>query len=109
MTIKEAIAAKVQCPVSNDTIDVVIIDRGLDGSATYTASDKEGVERAVIDILYMIYTQPDITEGGYHLTHSNFLEKIKARLIQLATATGATDILALVETPAPTVTGRSVW
>lgn len=109
MTIKEAIAAKVQCPVSDHTLEVVIIDRGLNGSATYTATDKEDVEWAVMDILFMIYTQPDIVEGGYHLSHPNFVDKIKARLVQLATALGATDVLDQVQTPAPTVTGRSVW
>lgn len=108
MTIKEALAAKVQCPVSSDTLDVVLTDRGLDGSATYTADNKADVELAVMDVLFMIYTQPDVVEGGYSLSHPQFLEKIKARLLQLATMNNATDILDIISS-GPSVSSPSVW
>lgn len=106
MTISEALAAKVQCPVSTDTLDVALTDRALDGAATYTVADKSNVEKAVMDVLYMVYTQPDIVEGGYSLSHPGFLEKIKARLLQLAQVNDATDLVAALQ---PTVTGKNVW
>lgn len=110
MTIKEALSAKVQCPVSDATLEVALIDRGLTGATVYSAeSHKKDVELAVMDILFMIYTQPDIVEGGYSLSHPDFLRKIEARLLHLAKANDATDILDILEKPGPTVNGRSVW
>jgi|GEM_PF-5431050 len=109
MTNKEALAAKLQCPVSDHTLEVALTDRGLDGSGTYAASDKKDVELAVMDVLYMIYTQPDVVEGGYQLSHPDFLRKIKERLLQLATLHGATEILDMIQEAKPTVTGKSIW
>lgn len=108
MTIKEALAAKLQTPISDLALEVILTDRDLDGSATYTAADKEAVELALMDALYTILTQPDIVEGGYSISHPGFLEKVKERLRQLATTNGATDVLDLID-PKPTVNSRSVW
>lgn len=108
MTIKEALAAKLQTPISDLALEVILTDRGLDGSATYTAADKESVDLALMDALYTILTQPDIVEGGYSLSHPGLLDKVKERLRQLATVNGATDVLNLID-PKPTVTSRSVW
>ncbi len=109
MTLKEVLAAKVQCPVSDVTLEVTLTDRGLTGTVTYTTDQKSDVELATMDVLFMIYTQPDIVEGGYSLSHPDFLRKIEARLLQLATLNKATEILEILQKPGPTVTGKSVW
>lgn len=109
MTIKEALAAKLQTPISDLALEVILTDRGLDGSATYTAADKESVDLALMDALYTILTQPDISEGDYTLQHPDYFRKVKERLIQLATQYGQTEILDLLNDPKPTVTSRSVW
>jgi len=107
MTIKEALAAKVMCPVSDATLDVALLDRSLTGATTYAAAThKEDVDKAVMDVLVMILSQPDIVEGGYSLSHPGFLEKIRERLKQLAASLGVDDPLA-VQTP--TIKSPSVW
>lgn len=109
MTNKEALAAKVQCPVNDATLEVALTDRGITGASTYTVDSKSDVELAVMDILFMIYTQPDLVEGGYSISHPDFLRKVEARLLQLATLNEATEILDILSKPGPSVTGKSVW
>ena len=108
MTNKEALAAKVNCPVSDDVLEVALIDRGVNGAASYSASGKQAVELATMDVLYSIFTQPDIVEGGYQLSHPDFYRKITERLTQLATANGADDILAQLNA-APSISSKPVW
>lgn len=109
MTNKEALLAKAQCPVSDNGLEVALIDRGINPGTAYDVDQQEGVELALMDVLFSIFTSPDISEGDYSVSHPDFLRKLKERLLQLATKHNATDILDQLQTPGPTLTSKSVW
>jgi hypothetical protein len=109
MTNKQALEAKAQCPVSSDALEVALIDREVNPATTYDLDQQKGVELALMDLLFSFYTQPDIREGDYSVSHPDFLRKIKERVIQLATKYGATEILDQLQDAKPTITGKSVW
>lgn len=108
MTNKQALAAKVACPVPDETLEVALIDNEVNGATTYSFAEKENIEWATISVLKTIVTQPDIVEGGYSLSHPDWLAKVKERLSQLATDLGDTDTLAMLD-ETPTVKGKTVW
>lgn len=109
MTNKEALAAKLLVPVPDNALEVAMIDRGVASLNTYSTTEQEGVEKALMDILFSIFTNPDIVEGGYQVTHADFFNKIKERLTQLATKYGDEEILDQVQGAVPTITSKAVW
>ncbi|MFN3341898.1 MAG: DUF6706 family protein [Flavobacteriales bacterium] len=109
MTLKEALQAKAQCPVDDNALEVALIDAALDPAATYTAALLEDVEKALVPLLFSIYTKPDVSEGGFSLNHPDFLRKLKERIVQLATKHSLSDILEQLTDPVPTVTSKPVW
>lgn len=46
-------------------VDVLLLDQGLDGEATYSASDAEGVKRAMISIIPELLLMPDVSQGDF--------------------------------------------
>jgi hypothetical protein len=109
MTNKEALAAKAQCPVQDESLEVALIDRGVDPAQTYISDNQNDVELALVDLLYSIYTKPDISEGQYSLSHPDFLRKLKERILQLATKLNLTDILSQLQDATPSISSKSVW
>jgi len=108
MTNKDALAAKIIATVPDNTLEVALIDGDIDPSATYTAANKEAVEKVELEVLYSLFTAQDVNEGGYSVSHPDFLRKVKERIIYLAKTYGRTDILEAID-PKPTVTSKSVW
>lgn len=109
MTNKEALLAKLQTPVSDASLEVALLDRGVTPATTYDTTQVEGVELALVDLLYSLFTKPDISEGGYSVSHPDFLRKLRERIIQLATKYKLDDLLAQLQDPTPTVTSKPVW
>lgn len=109
MTLKEALQAKAQCPVDDSALEVALIDAGLNPSESYTSANQEDVEKALVELLFSIYTKPDISEGGFSIGHPDFMRKLKERIIQLASKYQMTDVLDQLVDPVPTVTGKNVW
>jgi hypothetical protein len=109
MTNKEALAANVMCPVPDASLELALINTEVDPSATYSIGQREGVDLATIDVLYMVYTKQDISEGGYSESHPDFLRKIKERLMRLASQYGRADVLDLLQDQTPTITSKAVW
>lgn len=109
MTNKEALAAKAMCPVDDDALSVCLVDRNIDPAAEYTQTNQTDVEKALVDLLYSIYTKPDISEGGFSLSHPDFYRKLKERILHLAHKHDMTEVLEQLSDPVPTVTGKSVW
>ena len=106
MTKKEALIATCQASVPDGSLDLALINRGLNGTDAYTAADQKDIELATIDVLYGLLTAPDIQEGGYAISHPDFYRKIQARVLQLAQKWGVTDITNVLN---PTVKGVSPW
>lgn len=108
MTNKEALVATMQISVPDNSLELALINAGIDGTGTYTMAMQEQVEKCAIPLLYALYTEPDIQEGGYQVSHPDFLRKVRERLLYLAGKYNMTDILNVIN-PRPTVTGKSVW
>jgi hypothetical protein len=109
MTNKEALLAKLQTPVSDASLEVALLDRGVSPSDQYGVSEIKGVELALVDLLYSLYTKPDISEGGYSVSHPDFLRKVRERILQLATKYKLNDLLEQLQDPTPTVSSKNVW
>lgn len=108
MTNKEALAAKIVATVPDNTLEVALIDGAIDPSGIYTAADAKAIELVAIEVLYSLFTAEDVSEGGYQVSHPDFLRKIKERLLYYARKYDRQDIIDAVD-PKPTVTGKSVW
>jgi hypothetical protein len=107
MTNKEALAAKVGSKVTDNALTVALIDAGIDPVAEYSDLMKEDMEKGpLIDLLYQLYTQQDIQEGGFSLSHPDFLRKVRERLLYYA---GLYDLADLKRKLNPTVTGITPW
>jgi hypothetical protein len=85
-----------------------LADQALDGTQDYTAEQSKGVDLAAVELLFVAYSRPDVSEGGYGLNHPDFLRKIKERLLYLATRHQLQPILAQLA-PKSQVKGASPW
>lgn len=103
MTNKEALIAKLNYPLSDNALEVALIDRDVRGGQVYDTGFKKQIELATMDLLYLTLTQPDVLEGGYQMSHPDFFRKVKERLLQLATLNGATEILEMLNPTSPGV------
>ncbi|MCW0484060.1 DUF6706 family protein [Gaoshiqia sediminis] len=81
MTVLEAIKSTVAgYPLSDDTFNRVLIDRGLSATAEYAGTSKE-FELAKADILMVLVSAAGITEGGFQISvtdKSNFIKMANA-------------------------------
>jgi hypothetical protein len=110
MTLKEALIAELdEVAVSDATIEKTLLDRSLTGTETYTATDdqKKGIDLCMIDILYRLLTRADIKEGSYSKSHNDFMNKIKSRLLLLASRHDVTEVLS--QFGSPTINSSSPW
>lgn len=108
MTNKAALIATLQVSVPDPSVDLALINAVIDGTATYTVAMQEQIEKTAIPLLYGLFTSPDISEGGYSISHPDFLRKVKERLLYLAKKYGMDDLISELN-PKPTVTGVSPW
>jgi hypothetical protein len=105
MTNLEAIKGKLSYPLSDNAFNLALLDRGLTGSATY--SDKKSLELAHADLLYVLVSTPNISEGGYSISQSD-----KKLLIQMANgiySKWSTDAVKYASILKPTVTVVNPW
>jgi hypothetical protein len=77
MTNLEALKAKLNYPLSDNSFILALSDRGLVSTATY--ADRKSLELAQADLIYTLVTTPNITEGGYSISLSD-----KSSLMRLA-------------------------
>lgn len=70
MTNLEAIKASVNIPVPSAMAELALTDREVTSSATY-AGKNEAFELAKADLLIMMATSANISEGGYSVSISN--------------------------------------
>lgn len=79
---------------------------GINGSATYDATQSVNMKIAAIRLMELLLTTPDtVNENGSGFTSSVKFDRsaVEARIIQLKNELG------LVDTALPYITSRSVW
>lgn len=103
MTITEAVTAQCAVLVNPATVDLEIINAGLDGSATYTAAMREDVAKTACNVLASHLGLSSVKEGD--LTYSFDQKGIKDRLAFLSNQFGFTEFT-LDE---PTISSPKVW
>lgn len=64
MTISEALQASIEYQNAN-LFAKVLTDRGLTGTATYSAEHKQAVDLALADIYLYLATHPEAREGAW--------------------------------------------
>jgi hypothetical protein len=77
MTNIEAIKAKLNYPLSDNSFTVALQDRGLTDSDTYSTC--QAFDLAYADVINTLVTAPDTKEGGFTLTLTD-----KDKLLRLA-------------------------
>lgn len=101
MTNKAALVAVLQVSVPSDSADKVLLDAGIDGTATYSKDDASAIDLAAIDVLQGLLSTPDVTEGGYSIHFDR--NAVQARLQYLCNKNGVSN------PGAPVVKGVSPW
>lgn len=69
MTNLEAIKAKLNYPLADNSYILALSVRGLIHTDTF--SDTRSLELAQADLMYTLLTSPSVTEGGYSITLTN--------------------------------------
>jgi len=77
MTNLEALKAKLNYPLSDNSYILALSDRELVSTATY--ADKRSLELAQADLIYILVTSPNISESGYSISISD-----KASVLKIA-------------------------
>lgn len=83
MTNFEALKAGIAYPITDSQAELALTDRGLATADTYAGVTME-FELAKADILILLATSPNISEGGYSIS-------ISQKEIMLSTASGIYD------------------
>ena len=79
MTNLEAIKGKLSYPLSENAFILALTTRGLDYTVRYTGG--QSFDLAYADLIVVLLTTPNITEGGYSVSLSD-----RAILLKLASA-----------------------
>lgn len=107
MTNKDALLAVLQdVSVPALSLDKVLLDGNITGTDAYTSENAKAIDLCAIELLYGIFTSPDVMEGGYSKSNPDIYRKLQARLLYLAKKHDVTDILNQMN---PTVKGVSPW
>lgn len=101
MTNKEALMAVVGFEVSDDAIDKSLVDAGIKGAEEYTTNDAEDIDLCAIDLLQLLLSVPNVSEGGYSISYDR--TAIKDRLNFLSGKHG------LMNPSSPFITSKSIW
>jgi hypothetical protein len=107
MTVKEALQGALDgLSFSDIALEKALLDQELIPADTYASANGKRIDLAAVELLLMACTQPDVQEGGYGLSHPDFLRKVQARLLYLARKH---NLQPLLEQFRPKVTGKSPW
>lgn len=83
LTIRTALKSKINFPLDEESYDTALIDSSLDGTATYAKEFKKEVELCAAELILVVCTSGNVTEGGYTLTISDKSALQKTRSIYL--------------------------
>jgi hypothetical protein len=82
-TILTTLKSKINFPLSEESYNTALIDAGLDGNAPYTKDLKKEVELCAAELILVVCTSGNVTEGGYSLTLNDKASLRITRLIYL--------------------------
>jgi hypothetical protein len=107
MTNFEALRAMLTYPVDDAMLTLALTNRGiaptgLTENDTYTIGNKESVDLAYADILMLLVSSPNISEGGYSVSLAD-----KASLKEVAN--GIYDRYNKRKTSNPKIKFRQAW
>lgn len=95
MTNKEAFRSVIQiASVDDNTLDLGLIEAGIDASATFEAGKLKDLEIAAVPVLQSLMAITSNSEGGF--SQSMNKDAINARLLFIAKKNGLTDLLSQV-------------
>lgn len=83
-TILKALRSKINYPLPEDSYITALTDAGLDGDAIYQRSLKRDVELCAAELIQVVCTSGNISEGGYSLSLGDKNALLKIRSIYLA-------------------------
>ena len=69
MTRKEALQSIIQFKVDDNTIDKVLLDRAVDGTADYSADDRQEIDLCLADLCLVLINRPEVSEGGFSIKY----------------------------------------
>lgn len=104
MTNKEALIAVLRVSVPDNTLEKALLDQGVTGASTYSATNAQSIDLCAIDVLAGLLAEPDVSEGGYSIRYDR--KAVTDLLLFLARKHNVTSVLNQLK---PTVTGKSVW
>ena len=68
MTYKEALRSVVNYPLTDSSLEKALLDAGLVATDTYTQSDQKAIDLVAAELLLVVCTSPDISQGGYRVS-----------------------------------------
>lgn len=103
---KEAFKKVIQVDVDDSTLDLALLEAGIDGTLEAIQGDLKSLELAAIPLLQSLMIIASESEGGYSVSYS--LEGIKIRLLFLAKKHGLTGLIATLGGQ-PKITTKRLW
>jgi len=67
-TILKTLKSKINFPLSEESYNTALTDADLDGEQLYTKELKRAVELCAAELILVVCTSGNVTEGGYSLT-----------------------------------------
>lgn len=102
MTNKEALVAVLGgFEVPDDTLEKALLDVGIRGAQEYVSDNAEDIDVCAIDILQLLLSVPNVSEGGYSISYDR--GAIKERLNFLSAKHSLLNPLS------PYVTSKPIW
>lgn len=101
MTNKERLISLCGFEPGNNSLEGVLIDSGIDGSATYDLTFSIPLKKAARELILLLFSTADnVNENGFGIKYDR--ATLLKRLELLDQELGLTEDL-------PTITGRHVW
>jgi hypothetical protein len=82
-TILKSLKSKINFPLPEESYSTALIEAGLDGDAVYTKDLKKDVELCAAELILVVCTSGNVSEGGYSLSISDKKSLMSARSIYL--------------------------
>jgi hypothetical protein len=67
-TILKSLKSKINFPLPEESYTTALIEAGLDGDAVYTKDLKKDVEICAAELILVVCTSGNVSEGGYSLS-----------------------------------------
>jgi hypothetical protein len=105
-TILKSLKSKINFPLPEESYNTVLTENDLDGDAIYTKAFKKAVELCAAELILVVCTSGNVSEGGYSLTLNDKASLMKTRKLYLG-RWGVTDE---AETEKPVVSAvKGMW